>query len=486
MFLSRVPFTNYLSNDLNENPNLPIYKILSDSELMNSVQNELPELLEYFKRDNGIHLQELFDIALTNKLNNDKIDFRHNRNASNVLSTPSSAFQEYILNSPIMIKSLTEFISNSKFFRDTSFSGHFQRIIQSYQYFTNGTFIEQLPGISDFLLNNIDLLSYKQLLVLLIVDFMDNFKDKDILIKISNIVNSKKEPHNLFATFVLSDIMHERPDFKFLFQRNIIVNLIEKAAHIKNEEGNIHFFEIFNALRLITKNYSLFNKVINTPNNSFNSNSDSINDSNSTSADDDRAWLNDIFNKYVKEFSFETGKANERSFSAFPFFSEFLFLNYLPNPKDGEKNNANIYLDKLINLFFYENAPTNFTLSFLSGVDKMDDESLLYFIEKNNILKKIIDSNINMPYESVKGASFGHIFQLALTIFNRKLDATKYLTKEKNDKSIITMASHAWSFFLATQVLIRNSMINECLQKVNDFSDDTETETDTETESYSS
>ena len=93
-------------------------------------------------------------------------------------------------------------MTNSKFFRDTCFSGHFQRIIQSFQYFTNGTFIEQLTGLSDFLLRNIDLLSYRQLLVFLIVDFQENLKDKNILIKIAKLVNSTNK-NNISAIFIV-------------------------------------------------------------------------------------------------------------------------------------------------------------------------------------------------------------------------------------------------------------------------------------------
>ena len=88
MFFSKSNYTNHLAKQLKNNPNMPIEQVLSSSELMVSIRNELPELLSYFEIDGGVHLQELFDIALTNKLNNDKIDFRYNRNASNILSIP--------------------------------------------------------------------------------------------------------------------------------------------------------------------------------------------------------------------------------------------------------------------------------------------------------------------------------------------------------------------------------------------------------------
>lgn len=475
MFFSKSNYTNHLAKQLKNNPNMPIEQVLSSSELMVSIRNELPELLSYFEIDGGVHLQELFDIALTNKLNNDKIDFRYNRNASNILSTPSNNFQKNVLKSPIIINSLNKFIKESTFFRDTSFSGHFQRIIQSFQYFTNGTFIKQLPELSDFLLRNIDLLSCRQLLVFLIIDFQDNLKDKNILNKISKIVNSTNE-HNIFAVFALSDIMRERPDFPFLYQKDIIENLIEKAASIKDEHGNLFFFEIFHALKLITKNYSRFNHIfyknMNNSINLNNSNSDSTSDNcNKTEDDQEKNWVSEIMIKYVKEFSFEIGKAKERIFSAFPFFSDYLFSNYSPNPKQSDENNTNIYLDQTINLFFNSNVPTNFILTFLSGVEQMNEESLLAFIEKNNILKKIIISNIKMPYESLIGATSGHIFQLALTIFNRKLDPAKYNIKNSDDKSFVSVTSREWSLYLATEILNRNDMINECLKKTKENSD---------------
>lgn len=472
MFLHKSTYTNDLAKELKENPNLPIEKILSNSELMISIRNELPELISYFENDGGVHLQELFDIALTNKLNTNKIDFRYNRNASNILSCPSRIFQKNAVNNPITIKSLNNFMKNSNFFRDTSFSGHFQRIIQSFQYFTNGSFIEQFSGLSDFLLHNIDLLSYRQLLVCLITDFSDNLKDKNILIKIAKIANSTDNHFNISAVFTLSDIMHDRPNFPFLYRKDIIENLVEKAASIKDDKGNILFFEIFNTLRLITNNYNKINQTMNKFNSSINlstSNSDSISDSSNKAEDDqEKNWVSELLSKYVKEFSFEVGKPKERSYCAFPFFSDYLFSNYSPNTKKMDKNATNFYLDQMVNPFFTRNPPTQFTLSFISGVEQMNEESLLSFIETNNILRRIMDSNIKMPYESLVGATSGHIFQLAMTIFNRKLDPSRYNLKRLDDKSIIGIASHEWSLFLATEILIRSDMIKECLTKVNE------------------
>lgn len=470
MFFSKPEGTNNLAKELKNNPNLPIEQVLSNSELMISIRNELPELILYFNSNNGSHLQDLFDIALTNKLNNDKIDFRHNRNASNVLSTPANNFQKNTVNNPIAIKSLNNFMTNSKFFRDTCFSGHFQRIIQSFQYFTNGTFIEQLTGLSDFLLRNIDLLSYRQLLVFLIVDFQENLKDKNILIKIAKLVNSTNK-NNISAIFTLSDIKRDRPDYPFLYRKDIIENLVEKAGSIKDENGSLFFFEIFHVLRLITQNYLKYNHSKNGFIGLNGSVSDSISDSSSKQEDEQEIWLNEIMSKYVKEFSFEIGKSKEKCFSAFPFFSEYLFSNYSSNPKEANKNITNIYLDQMLNLFFISNPPTVFILAFLNGIEKMNEESLLAFIEKNDILKKIIISNIKMPYESLIGATSGHIFQLALAIFNRKLDPAKYTLKNSNEKSSVSVESREWSLFLATEILIRNDMINECLEKVNENSD---------------
>lgn len=76
-----------------------------------------------------------------------------------------------------------------------------------------------------------------------------------------------------------------------------------------------------------------------------------------------------------------------------------------------------------------------------------------------------------MPYESLIGATSGHIFQLALTIFNRKLDPAKYNIKNSDDKSFVSVTSREWSLYLATEILNRNDMINECLKKTKENSD---------------
>ena len=132
IWFSKQTVVNKLTKALNDNPDCTIDVILSNPDLVSSVRNEVPELITYLEKDNYKNLKELFDLALSDRANNETMDFRFNRNAANVLSFSARAIQKFIQGSPVFIESLTQFMNDANFYRNPIYAGHFQRIIHSY------------------------------------------------------------------------------------------------------------------------------------------------------------------------------------------------------------------------------------------------------------------------------------------------------------------------------------------------------------------
>ncbi|OHT16130.1 hypothetical protein TRFO_13458 [Tritrichomonas foetus] len=400
MWFKKAKIANSLTRQLTENPDLPIKEVLENPDLLQSIRNEAQELLDYFTQKEE-HLKELFDLALSDRLNDESIDFRYNRNASNVLSSVAKTFQKAVESSQIAINALNDFIKdeNKKYNRNPVYSGHFQRIIQSHLFATFGKFIDLIPDLKNFLIKNVDILGYKQLLVSLLVDFHECLNDPGIGLEIAKIVTSApKEEVKLHAIQVFIDVMRDRPDCTFLFQQEIFEKLLLFAASFG--EANLLYYEIFNALKMISRDH------------------------------EDTGWLYQIKHKFVNQFPFKD-QPEEVAYVAFPFFASFA-------------------LEKMLKSFFKDDAPTSFTLAVLEQIKKVPDEKLHDMIKVDDIINKIMESGLAFPSdENYHVRINSHIFKFGMFLIEK--DLPPHIVDKPG-----------WDLFICTKLLHREHLIKQC------------------------
>ena len=241
---------NKLTQLINGNPNVSVKEVLANEDLSPSIRNEVPELLDFFcpplptppsperqpSTDENITKVEgrqriLSKLAFTSELNKKEEDFkesenlakylRFNRNASNILSSPSKKFHDRLVYyyvqangkktpSPFLeelIKFANSMAKNPNRHHNPVFYGHFHRIFEAVIRSSKGQFFETLytlePSFKPFyniLLNKLNLTSIRQLYVTCASEFPHQFagltQDQDpnvVFVELSNFGKKNSE-----------------------------------------------------------------------------------------------------------------------------------------------------------------------------------------------------------------------------------------------------------------------------------------------------
>lgn len=227
MFAFKRPkVVNQLTQLINKDPNgTKVKDVLSNNDLSPSIRNEVPELLDFFcppqasppnieKPENmreSNKLQEdrqteLSLLAFTSKLNREGEEyaedkyFRFNRNASNIISSPSKKFHDRLVYyysdgngkytpSPFLeqlIKFARSMRPENNVHHQAVFYGHFHRIFEALVRSSKGQFFDAIyklaPDLNPFytiLLNRIDLTSIRQLYITCTSEFPQQFAGSD-------------------------------------------------------------------------------------------------------------------------------------------------------------------------------------------------------------------------------------------------------------------------------------------------------------------
>jgi hypothetical protein len=165
--------------------------ILGNSDLNVSVSYELPDLMEFFVPHADAeptpdeisrcvaHFQELIDWTLTDKFDVDPLDFRLNRNASNVLSgighKGMRRFLDCERNPSPLIPALCDFF-DTRYSESPVSCGHYSRILQAAAAATQGKVFSQFepqnPPLLTRILCRIEELSLRDLIYQLCTDFL--------------------------------------------------------------------------------------------------------------------------------------------------------------------------------------------------------------------------------------------------------------------------------------------------------------------------
>lgn len=221
----RPKVVNQLTTLINKNPEVTIKEVLANQDLSPSIRNEVPELLDFFcpplptpqsaerqassAKEYELREERQKDLALlafTSKLNRegqtfeDDKCFRFNRNASNILSSPSRKFHDRLVYyysdgkgnytpSPFLhqlIKFAKSFNGKVSVHHQPVFYGHFHRIFEAIVRSTKGEFFETIykvePNLNPFykiLVDRIYFTSIRQLYITCASEYPQQFAGSD-------------------------------------------------------------------------------------------------------------------------------------------------------------------------------------------------------------------------------------------------------------------------------------------------------------------
>ena len=260
-FFSNEPINNSVTRTLNENPDAPLEKILSDSDLSSSIRAEIPQLIDYITRPDI--LKRLLKWALTREFSDYENSDRLARASVLILSSLSKALQERLQDDQIFIRALQDAKENH-IENDLQLCGHFQRILEIYVRCTNGGFLQYFPNLTDFLIQNCHVLALRELLLKLMTDFSEAYPEEQYENITYDLARASNSDNGYFVITVMRDIMKDKKSTINMFQSERVVKELLNTA--TNPQPNLQFplfeAEIFKVIEGIAKGCVITDHII--------------------------------------------------------------------------------------------------------------------------------------------------------------------------------------------------------------------------------
>ena len=400
-----------------------LFAVLQSSDLFSLIRGESSDLVNFIMYEEGgsqPNVELLFRLALSNSENSADIDFRFNRNASNILSAPCKALQTKLLNyssgeKPKICEYLANFMK-SESCRNPELAGHFQRIFISFTSFTQGKFLHHFPDLLTFLLKNLDVIPY-QYTLLNLLDIcpgyiLPNKNMFDILLLLSEkVALDEKESHPLNIVGLLMIFIKDNPEKgEELRDVKILANILTGCE--KADDDSLHMFNLIRLANLIVGN--------------------------------SHKWADDVIREFYPHFKFDHSHPTNKTLYLFPIFAE-------------------LALNEMIPLFF---SQTDFNTIFNNGVlgclERMKNErkikELSEFVDNHDIIRKTINAYHEQVYEdNFKTQANGHTIQLGIFLFQMEWG-------EYKPKSLIK--NREWDLYIVTVILPRIKILEETNSKI--------------------
>lgn len=440
---------------LSRNPSPSVKDVLSTSDLLSAIRGESSELIDFLTpvstsdqdlKAKSERISMLTTWALSDRNNNEILDYRICRNACNILSAPSPLLQKRIAYKGSPFVSMMKSFIDTKYAKKSEYAGHYQRIFETALRVSNGDFLKLINvcsakenKIGDLfyikIIKKANISGFNQLLILLASNncYLNILTDGKIESFIKNMFkvlraivkklddNDEKEDKNIFwisSLFrAINEIYTNNPSLIVYFKKKkILKRLFSMIPRLRNKTIVIAA-NAFDLLKKITSSL-------------------------------DASYYKVFIDKYSPKLQFspqlisnqdyiiENRKMLEFIFFAFDIFGEKLIYQLYP-------------------LFFMEpSINDHFCISFLNIIKQMNDETKMRFLtfDDNIILKKTIESIPSPPLnndtiENTNYSSFnskGNILALAQYIAN----------PEENKVTTPFMETPIWIEFITKKLLV--------------------------------
>lgn len=239
--------------------------VLMTPSFVQAVKTCNPQLNDYLL-SNEIFPQVL-DIALTDKAQTLGYSSKTVTNTMLFLTTNSNTTHQLIRENPLFVKVISEFIY-SKYAFQSKIAGNFLRIVEPAIRKTNGEFLQNIPGLSDFLISNINVFAYMELFIILTTEFMIPFGvDLNMIKSVAKMIGTKIGGS---VSSAIKQMLKLKRDLFVLFENDEVVSiLVDEAIKPGHPLLSFKVFQILERILSISKSETL-PKVIQTYSEKFN------------------------------------------------------------------------------------------------------------------------------------------------------------------------------------------------------------------------
>lgn len=232
-------------------------EVLLNSDLMVSLRNEVPELINFLFNGNGPtqEYKTIVGLALTDKYKASERTKYMSRNAANILCAVCKDLQVKIWGQDdnILYNALKEVLENQKYYSDSMIAGHFYRIVNQAMIFTGNRFLNEHPDIYDKVVTHLDLTSFRELLIEIIcAEIIDAKKIENLLSKAIQSMYRFNEPEkiklfNLIS--VLNTSLGNNQNLYNLFNSESIVDNLLNIGYKVPKDNSFIINAVFSLVR---------------------------------------------------------------------------------------------------------------------------------------------------------------------------------------------------------------------------------------------
>lgn len=356
-----------------EGSNADLLQVLSNPDLGASMKNEVPEIVDWiFHPESGEypHLVEVMDTALSYKQLNEEIDFRHRRNAANILASVHRSLSRRLAESDIFSDKINEFMESEEAVHP-ELAGHFARIVETVVIATQGTWLSGRQNLIDFLAKNIHIAGYQQLLGVISIEYL-----KEVDTEMSEDEHMKKLIYSLL------------PGIRDCSEKCVhSVHMISNTCKTMGNYSHIDTEVVEAVLECISKTKDVVLRMV--------------------------CWR-------LLRISAAENPQEDHVFVEWKDRIEADKINLMGGL--GLMGTAWMNRDA-VELFFSDTEPnTELGTGFLSNIDKMSNEELAKFVDENDIVKTILLKHKGAFFllDGFQGGNVnGFIVQLSLKLLNR-------------------------------------------------------------------
>ena len=343
------PLTDTLTELLINNPKIDFFTVINHKDLNSSIRNNSDQLVNFLTTEENLRFS--FSIIFKKINLNDNIEKIASRNIVSLYCSIFYKLQENLKNNLIFIELLNNFLLLNEINNDPIIFGNFSRIFEIYIRLTKGEILNYFNNFEIFLINRINLLASRDLLICLLTEFSTLLSISIIESIYLNLIEGFKKKNSYFYVSTLLFSIKEKNNFINLLQnKEIIIKLMESSIILQSDLFLIDFFKLIKIL---------------------------IND---------KPQLKQLVLTYNNYFKFDNNNIKT--------YTPFLLLVF--------DHNIKIYLTN-----FFENSSNIFlNESILNIIYSFDDFKLINFIKETNLLNLIIDKFNN---EKING----NLFELA-------------------------------------------------------------------------
>lgn len=233
-----------LFDQLLDKEDVTIAEILEQDVLSTSITNtSYPKLFDFLNQQKN--MEELLKWSLTDEYT-DHLNYLKLSNASvTVFVSCSKTFLNMIIENPTFCEKFKEITTSKP--PSTHCCGNFLKITESMVNSTNGSFLIQIPNLSNFLIENITVIPLKILFVSVSCGFPEQFGfNTDLLIKLIKTMN---EENCIFIVSLLREIIENQSELKTaVFDSSDVIDRLFSFAIEELDKNPLYSAEIFRLL----------------------------------------------------------------------------------------------------------------------------------------------------------------------------------------------------------------------------------------------